>query len=400
MRNALKTLVLSTVPPVQRLQRNRDDLLRRNAELENTIEELRAELKMRSIRHRPREYCSATSEVTAALRSSPSAEFISRITRSYRLAVEHSAVSADPSMWSGPLTERKRHEHSTLIGGNAALVKFLLENPARSQLCYGFDELCLISESRLDPASLLVSTPEWLYDNLRRLAEAVGAISLSNPEIFHWLGDVPPPIEDILTKLDAHFGVRVEFPNPYPGEVGLSTSRGVASYRAIQAIYQAWRVVNLAKSPKVLEIGAGLGRTAFYLDLFGVSDYTAIDLPLSNVAQAHFLGSTLGENAVSLYGETRRGFSVVPSHTLPSCDGHFDVVINADSLTEMSLNDATAYWRHLQSRSGVLLSINHETNPFSVRDIYLANPTASVERTPYWMRSGYVEETFRFCRDV
>ena len=76
-----------------------------------------------------------------------------------------------------------------------------------------------------------------------------------------------PDPEVILRDLDTAFGFAIHFPNPYPDEVGLKTSRGVASYRAVQGLYQAYRVAELVRdrpAARVVEIGGGLGRTAFY----------------------------------------------------------------------------------------------------------------------------------------
>ncbi|MDI4231424.1 hypothetical protein OZ411_01170 [Bradyrhizobium sp. Arg237L] len=353
------------------------------------------ELKLCWLRHRPREHSASVIATSGQSQHRSSTDFIERIIRSYRAAIATGDKGSPTSMWEGPLAEIKHKEHSTLLDGDVNVVGEMLHNPTHSMLCYGFDELMLFVEGRTDPASALVKTSEWLYDNLRRLAESVGAIRLANPENYGHHSDLDPGIENILSKLDDHFGVRVAFPNPYAGEVGLATSRGIVSYRTIQAIYQAWRAVNLATTPRVLEIGPGLGRTAFYLKLFGVGDYVGIDIPLSNVAQAHFLGTTLGESTVRLHGEKRDGFQIVPDRVLTELEGHFDVVLNADSLTEIDRATATTYWRFIEKRCGVLLSINHEDNPFTVRDLYSGN-TLRVERYPYWMRRGYVEEVVRF----
>ncbi|MET4607051.1 SAM-dependent methyltransferase, partial [Bradyrhizobium sp. JR4.1] len=144
-------------------------------------------------------------------------------------------------------------------------------------------------------------------------------------------------------------------------------------------IYQAWRVISLAHRPRVLEIGAGLGRTAFYL--FGVAEYVAIDIPLSNVAQAHFLSRTIGEDVVRI---------------LHQLVGDFDVALNVDALTEMARPTATEYLRFVEARYRIFLSINHEANLFTGRDLYADNKSVTVERHPSWMRRGYVEEVIRF----
>ena len=395
MRDALRKIVLSMVPPLRRLQQSRDDLQASCDGLQARLAEAERESPLCWLRYRPVEHSRATVAVSDPPRERASAEFISRIIRSYQAAVRTSADN-DPSMWTGPLAAIKRNEQAALMDGDIGAVGEMLHNPVLSRLCYGFDELFLPLEGRVDPASVLVSTPEWLCDNLRRLAEAVGAIRLANPESWSFHPDVDPGIETIIEKLDQRFGVRLIFPNPYAGEIGVPTSRGIVSYRTIQAIYQAWRVVSLARQPRVLEIGAGLGRTAFYLKLFGVTEYVAVDVPLSTVAQAHFLGRTIGEDAISLYSEEPRRFRLLPDFQLDELAGDFDVALNVDALTEMARSTADTYLRFIEDRCRVFLSINHECNAFTVRDLYADNKSATAERHPYWMRRGYVEEVIRF----
>jgi hypothetical protein len=53
---------------------------------------------------------------------------------------------------------------------------------------------------------------------------------------------------------------------------------------AIQAIYQAYRLVEVAgRDARVVEIGDGMGRTALYAHTLGIRNYTIFDLPLTNV---------------------------------------------------------------------------------------------------------------------
>jgi hypothetical protein len=234
-----------------------------------------------------------------------------------------------------------------------------------------------------------------IYQDLLLLAEAVGARRLWNP-----LGSVPslPQVDDLLDLIDQGLGVRMAFPNPFPGEIGLATSRGVISYRAVQALYQAWRVftfVNGDLEARIVEIGAGLGRTAFYARQFGLRHYTIVDLPMSSVAQAYFLGRTLGDDAICLFGEVRPGISILLPSAFLDAKGTYDAVLNVDSLTELDPKTAKAYCAAIRDRAGVLLSINHEANPFTVRGMCEVVGMIGASRMPYWMRAGYVEEIFR-----
>jgi hypothetical protein len=197
--------------------------------------------------------------------------------------------------------------------------------------------------------------------------------------------------------IDEGVGHQVVFPNPFPGEIGLFSSRGIISERAIQAIYQAWRVYHLVKGnidARIVEVGAGLGRTAFYAAQFGLHNYTIVDLPLTSVAQGYFLGRTLGPDAICLFKEEGSGIAILPPLAFLNSDDRYDLVLNADSLTEFDPETASAYCEAFRDRANIFLSINHEVNPFTVHKLYAAIARPAVSRTPYWMRAGYVEEIF------
>jgi hypothetical protein len=77
--------------------------------------------------------------------------------------------------------------------------------------------------------------------------------------------------------------------------------------------------------------------------------------------------------------------------------GHVDVVLNVDSLTEMGEKTATDYFTWMSENCETFLSINHEANHFTVRDLCLSlYPSSLRSRNPYALRTGYVEEFFSF----
>ncbi|MGQ0594661.1 MAG: hypothetical protein ACT4QB_19110 [Gammaproteobacteria bacterium] len=58
---------------------------------------------------------------------------------------------------------------------------------------------------------------------------------------------------------------------------------------------------------------------------------------------------------------------------------------------------ARTYWDQIETRASLFLLINHEANPFRVKDlIYQSRRASLVGRAPYWMRKGYVEELVQF----
>ena len=235
-------------------------------------------------------------------------------------------------------------------------------------------------------------------------SQAMGVIPLDNPEHYDcvpaslWRADV------VIDKINKAMGVQIVLPNPYPYEYGLLTSYGILSTRVPQSLYQAYRIKQMLKGiehPRVLEIGAGLGRTAYYARLLGIKDYTIVDIPFTAMSSGYFLGCTLGEDQILLSGEVAPDMQerikiVTPAEFLASSK-MYDLILNADGFTEMDPNTARAYWGHIEKATPIFLSINHEMNSYSVKMLIDENNhVAEVTRYPYWMRKGYVEEIVRF----
>ena len=114
---------------------------------------------------------------------------------------------------------------------------------------------------------------------------------------------------------------------------------------------------------------------------------------MAMVGQACFLSATLGANNIWLFGEEEPtsddAIRPAPPHWLFAGDEHFDLVLNANSLTEMSRSYAERYISFIVKRAEFFLSINHEANEFRVCDLL-----PGMFRFPYPLRNGYVEEWF------
>jgi len=275
-------------------------------------------------------------------------------------------------IWKGIFDRFQRPLHEVFMEGSAGEAEAILRNPASNYLHYGFENTFKDykggSSRDLSP--------------LHRLSEALGTERLQNPEHLspqmkvRRLWRKLDSAEAILLRIDRLLGP-VDFPNPFPGETGTITGRGIDSDRAIHAVYQA----SLLKG-HVLEIGGGLGRTAYYAQRFGIADYTIVDLPFSGISQGYFLGNVLGTHAIKLQS---------PDEFFASADT-YDLVLNVDSMTELSIEAAQKYASAVMDRAKRFISINHESNRFAVRDLFGKPQT----RHPYWLRAGYVEELFTF----
>lgn len=342
-------------------------------------------------RHRPAEHLVGQYAITAMPPASDDIPLVERIITAYR-AMMSSPMGAPDPLWLQSIAEMNRPVHDRLIDSAAPVIADMLRNPIRNNLFYGFENLTARLAKPRD-ANWCERVRQRCYDTLLRVAEAVGVVRLEYPEAPKTT-QAPEP-EAILEALDGAFGFRIQFPNPFPDETGLATSRGIPSFRAIQALYQAYRIHALVgPDARVVEIGAGLGRTAFFARQFGIQDYTIIDIPLTCVAQGYFLGRALGEDAVSLFGEGRGGIRILPPAAFLDAADRYDLAVNVDSLTEMTRDTAQAYCQAIQARAGKFLSINHEYNAFTVREVCASLGLRAAARTPYWLRRGYVDEIF------
>lgn len=321
-------------------------------------------------------------------------DLIRRVTATYRRAVG-TEVGSTANIWLQHFAGHNAETHRALAEGPIEQVCAILRDPAASDLFWGFDGPTAIDlQSAQEPFSRAM-TERYVYDALTSLAESLGAVRVENPEALR--DGVPVEADGLLDAIDDALAVKIQFPNPFRGEVGLRTSRGIVSHRAAMALYQAWRIFDLVErnpDARILEIGAGLGRNANFAHQIGARNYTIVDLPTTNVAQGYFLGRTLGADAVKLYGEDREAYaSIMPSEHFLAGTERYDLVANIDSMTEFSEDTARAYLTQVAARSTAFLSINHEANHFRIRDVLASvRPGIRTTRTPSWIRQGYVEE--------
>jgi hypothetical protein len=331
---------------------------------------------------------------------------IERIIQSYRGQASRT-FNGDDSMWTEFFGGRHQKSHDLIMTGSADAVSALLSDPAASDLHYGFDEIFR------DCIERLKNLPDYraayaaaCNSGLVRLGESIGLIRRFSPEGAH-LNALPKfSLRDIFEGLDAWLGYRVTLPNIYPFEPGIQTPRGVLTHRSISAIYLACRIRSILRDPegkKIVEIGGGLGRAAFFC--FGLSParYDIVDIPFTALSQGHFLSHTLGTENVVLQGETPRPDVASPTINLLSpgeflgSDEKYDLAVSFDSLTEVGEKLGRTYWDEIRKRCGSFLSVNHEINKLTVHSLVNSSRKDSVVlRHPDWLRNGYVEELVLF----
>lgn len=328
---------------------------------------------------------------------------IKRVVEAYRRSADETENQGD-SMWKIFFDQCHVELHKIFMHGNLDEAAAILRNPGASNLFYGFDNLVASLHSHFKSTALQQNHANECLDCLVRFAEAIGALPLDYPYNHSYTPPISWQADAIVDKIIQALGMPITFPNPYPDELGVLTSYGIISYRVPQSLYQAYRLKQLLRTienPRVLEIGAGLGRTAYYARALGIQDYTIVDLPFSALSSGYFLGCTLGEDQILYSGEqvsdSRERIKILTPAEFFASNKEYDLIINADGLTEMDPMIAKAYWDKIEKSTPLLLSINHEANIYRIKSLIDESlRILESERNLYWLRKGYVEEIVRF----
>jgi hypothetical protein len=312
--------------------------------------------------------------------------FLDRVRAAYTLAIN--ARTGDIGKIWCAIGNRQADIHAALMKSTNDDLRRIFTDPITTDLYFGVDSLTRTDNGqKLGDAQFALRSSSYRREDLISLARATETVPADESVAFD--------NEVAFGRLDQVLVQRVQFPSPFLGDIGFQTSRGVATLRAIQALYQTWLLLGLSKSSSttVIEIGPGIGRTAYYSFIAGITD--TVDLPMGIVGQACFLGATLGPDKIWFEGEKE---AEAPGRIklLSLCpDRMFDVAFNADSLTEMPLAVARGYASWINSHAGIFLSINRRQQEFIVGDIAkLEFATSFKSHRACPLRPDYTEEIF------
>jgi hypothetical protein len=312
-------------------------------------------------------------------------EFLDRVRRSYRLALNVHGQDGDKGPVWQPIEERRADVHAALVSSDNAELRRIFADPVSTDLYYGTDGICRSIFGRLqNDCEYREGFAVHVRGLIKDVAKAMGLPEADDPDFS-------------IARMDDLLLQRVEFPSPFDGEIGLETARGLATERSVRALYEIFRVLKLLGSDKlrrIVEIGPGVGRTALYGYRAGL-DYTTVDLPLGMVAQACFLGAVLGPDRLWFEGEN----DIPPNDRIKILAGLpsrlFDVAVNADSMTEMPLGVAIDYVIGFKRNVPVFMSINHSKNLFTVAEIFAITRAGHLrKRQPCPMWPGYSEDVY------
>lgn len=350
-----------------------------------------------------------------------SGPFLDRVRRSYKLALGASNTRHG-RIWDN-IDKRRASVHAALLAEANGDLREVFANPISSDLFYGIDYFWA-GTGITETIEARRSRAEDNADSSRRVGASLAAITggplgnfddrglanhfsdVARMELFllaQTLGIYDGQLasfdhEEALRDADRLLHQTILFPTLFHGALGLRTTRGVASFPAIQAIYQAWRTQSLladCEEKSVIEIGPGMGRTAYYAYCAGLTNYTTVDLPMGIVAQACFLGAALGPEKIWMLGDDERlaegRIKLLSAGHRP--DKTYGLALNADSITEMPLRAALDYMNWIHKHARFFLSINHDGNLFTVTQIS-TKWFELAEQRAYPMAERYMEEIY------
>lgn len=293
------------------------------------------------------------------------------------------SVSEKNCVWFSNI-ERQKPIIDALLNKNFDVLHNTLAHLFSSPLTYGIAQGDTSYVDFLSNDILKKEYVHLVYDRLIALMEMLDIVPIFSPEEYTFVRNfdqyyhISP--DDYLDRLSNKFAVDISAPKYVGDLLGLDTKYGIFDDRCVLSLGIALLVMQKFpdRSTSICEIGGGVGHLAYYLYKFGYKNVTIVDLPTISVAQSYFLSVNLGKDLIRL---------ISPKEFT----GEYEVVINVDSMTEMNIESAKEYCSKIKTNSEYFLSINHETNPFTVSSIC---EMRKISRHPFWLRKGYVFEEY------
>jgi hypothetical protein len=290
-----------------------------------------------------------------------------------------------------------------IIKSDKSRIEDILDDPSKYDIFYGFDSNCnyVLKNTRY---SDYFENDELVIDKILNFAEYLGILRHNNPERYRIIFK-KPSLDNLINEIEKKINIELKFNNVFPGEKGVKTQKGIISNRKIQAIYQAYKIKEIFKKnnyKNILEIGGGLGRTAYYCYKFGIKNYTIVDLLIPRVCQLSYLSRVLNEENIINESQIvnlenlENKIKIISPNYLFDKNVKYDLIFNSDSITEIDSINQNKYINFIKENAKYFYSINHESNKNRVNDLFSNTNILEVEKNLYWLRRGYLEEHFKF----
>ena len=290
-----------------------------------------------------------------------------------------------------------------IIKSDKSRIEDILDDPSKYDIFYGFDSNCnyVLKNTRY---SDYFENDELVIDKILNFAEYLGILRHNNPERYRIIFK-KPSLDNLINEIEKKINIELKFNNVFPGEKGVKTQKGIISNREIQAIYQAYKIKEIFKKnnyKNILEIGGGLGRTAYYCYKFGIKNYTIVDLLIPRVCQLNYLSRVLNEENIINESQIinlenlENKIKIISPNYLFNKNIKYDLIFNSDSITEIDSVNQNKYINFIKKNAKYFYSINHESNKNRVNNLFSNTNILAVEKNLYWLRRGYLEEHFKF----
>lgn len=338
-------------------------------------------------------------------------EKASRLLRAYDLAVndpdcpQNMASSSSDNMWVGMINNQPALAElvQTVETGQAKLLAEYLRDFGNAYVPFGGVTTCIDGYNRRDLEKSHIALTYW--DSLIRLSEYLGLHPVENPETGPWGECLLLDQGRVVRSIEEHLGISTAPPLGIIHTDGLRVGDALYHYRHINSLYSAVRLSELSKlTPReshIVEVGGGIGIAALYANRLGLKSYTILDIPITNLLCANYLINAMPPHSINLFGEDceKSEIKIMPFWTCRNYENKkFDICLNADSINEIDQACRIFYCDEISRiTSDYFLSINHEYF-FPKTSHHLFNSDKRfrrITRSPYWPRSGYVEELYK-----
>jgi len=340
-----------------------------------------------------------------------------RLLKAYKAVGLESAkvTKTTGAFWAGSLKEKCGKLASALESEDPRILASILSGMFREHFVYGLASGDLVKHSRSALGNKIWSIN--YYDKIVSLAEYLGIVRRESAQQGRIAVALNGNLGLLVKEIENYLGSSIDFPDvgsPY----GILANNSLITMEHPEHIYVALRIHHSIrnflgegdrKKVQLVEIGGGYGGLAYWIRSLGkiaTHSYTIIDLPMINVLQGYFLSKAFCPSEVCFFGETlteKAVFRVLPTISFESLNHKIDILINENSMPEMTDQIVEDYIRIARDKStGLFFSYNHEAyapilgiNQVLVPEIVKkVGGFKRVARNVSWLRNGYVEETY------
>jgi len=297
----------------------------------------------------------------------------------------------------------------------------LLNNQFENKLSLGFEITNI--ESFITPA-IKKSLHMFYLSTMLDFAEYLGIIPVENFEQRVYGEYLLKDPDEIIDLIEKKIDLKIEFPKFKKGIYSIHTQRGNFTNRDFYYLYLALKIKELCadkKSPRICEIGGGIGYLAYYLDAVGIKDITIVDIPTTSNVSAYFLMKNLPEREFlfdeeALCLDPEKIKLMVPEFFDQISENSFDLILNCDSFPEINQDIVLSYLNKIPNIADIFYSVNQEAKAtmWDLDDAYQNSVPELIQsinknknkkyfqrvsRNLFWLRRGYVEELYKI-KDV